>query len=136
MKARHRLIQTIQHQKPRIQMEVRAVVAVAVAAVVVAVVRWMARQIKMAAILRQIQAKIWLVNQMINQILPIPREAMAKARIIPTNRTIPTRRSVMVRADAVAGAVAVVKVVVAIKDQTVNQLFIPTRRNAPRRNKV
>ena len=42
----------------------------------------------------------------------------------------------MVRADAVAGAVAVVKVVVAIKDQTVNQLFIPTRRNAQRRNKV
>jgi hypothetical protein len=96
----------------------------------------MARQIKMAVILRQIQAKIWLVNQMINQILPIPREAMAKARIIPTNRTIPTRRSVMVRADAVAGAVAVVKVVVAIKDQTANQLFIPTLRNAPRRNKV
>ena len=98
----------------------------------------MARQIKMAAIFRQIQAKIWLVNQMINQILPIPREAMAKARIIPTNRTIPMRRQVMARAVAVAGEVAVVKVVVAvvIKDQTVNQLFIPTRRNAQRRNKV
>ena len=52
MKARHRLIQTIQHHKPQIQMEVHAVVAVAVAAVVVAVVKWMARQIKMAAILR------------------------------------------------------------------------------------
>ena len=96
----------------------------------------MARQIKMAAIFRQIQAKIWLVNQMINQILPIPREVMAKARIIPTNRTIPMRRQVMARAVAVAGEVAVVKVVVAIKDQTANQLFIPTLRNAPRRNKV
>jgi len=82
--------------------------------------------------------KIRLANQMTNRILPMPWEAMAKARMIPTNRTIPMRRQVMVRAVAVAGAAAVVKVVVAvaIKDQTVNQLFIQTLRNAQRRNKV
>jgi len=119
-------------------MEVRAVVAVAVAVEVVAVVKWMARQIKMAAIQREIQAKIRVVNPMVNRVHPKTPRRMAKAKIIPTNRTIPTRQQVMNLAVAVGGAVAVVKVVVAvaIKDQTENQLFIPTRRNAPRRNKV
>ena len=119
-------------------MEVRAVVAVAVVAVVVAVVNWMARQIKMAAILRQIQVKIRMVSPMANRVHPKTPRRMVTEKIIPIRHTIPTRQWAMNLAVAVAGAVAVVKVVVAvaIKDQTVNQLFIPTRRNARRRNKV
>jgi hypothetical protein len=136
LKARRRLIQTIQHLKLQIQMEVRAVVAVAVVAVVVVVVKWMARKIKMAVILRQIQVKIRMVSPMANRVHPKTPRRMATEKIIPISHTIPTRQWAMVRADAVAGAVAVVKVAVAIKDQTENQLFIPTRRNAPPRNKV
>ena len=117
-------------------MEVRAVVAVAVAVVVVVVVTWMARLIKMVAILRQIQVKMRKVSPMANRVPPKTPRRMATEKIIPISHTIPTRQWAMVRADAVAGAVAVVKVVVAIKDQTANQLFIPTLRNAPRRNKV
>ena len=77
-----------------------------------------------------------MVSPMANRVHPKTPRRMATEKIIPISHTIPTRQWAMVRADAVAGAVAVVKVVVAIKDQTENQLFIPTRRNAPRRNKV
>jgi hypothetical protein len=119
-------------------MEVRAVVAVAVAAVVVVVVKWMARKIKMAVILRQIQVKIRMVSPMDNRVHPKTPRRMAKAKIIPTNRTILMRQQVMNLAVAVDDVAAVVKaeVVVEIKDQTANQLFIQTRRNAQRRNKV
>jgi hypothetical protein len=119
-------------------MEVRAVVAVAVAVVVVVVVKWMARQIKMVAIQRQIQAKMRVVNPMANRVHRKTPRRMATAKIIPISRTIPTRQQVMNLAVAVDDVAAVVKaeVVVEIKDQTANQLFIQTRRNAPRRNKV
>jgi hypothetical protein len=119
-------------------MEVRAVVAVAVAVVVVVVVKWMARQIKIVQIQGQILAKIQVFNLMANRVHPKTPRRMAKAEIIPISRTIPTPRRVMVRAVAVDDVAAVVKaeVVVEIKDQTANQLFIQTRRNAPRRNKV
>jgi hypothetical protein len=120
-------------------MEVRAVVAVAVAVVVVVVAKWMARQIKMVAILRPIQVKTRVVHPMIKRVHPMmPATIMLKAKIIPISRTIPTRRRVMVHAVAVDDVVAAVKaeVVAEIKDQTANQLFIQTRRNAPRRNKV
>ena len=138
LKARRRLIQTIQHQKPQIQMEVRAVVAVAVAVVVVAAVKWMARLIKMVAIQLEIQATIRMVNPMANRVHPKTLRRMAKAKIIPISRTIPTRQQVMNLAVAVDDVAAVVKaeVVVEIKDQTANQLFIQTRRNAQRRNKA
>ena len=138
LKARLQLIQTIQHLKPQIQMEVRAVVAVAVAVVVVVVVKWMARQIKMVAIQREIQAKMQVVNPMVNRVHPKTPHRMAKAKIIPISHTIPTLQQVMNLAVAVDDVAAVVKaeVVVEIKDQTANQLFIQTRRNAPRRNKV
>jgi hypothetical protein len=111
-------------------MEVRAVVAVAVAVVVVVVVKWMARQIKMVAILRPIQVKTRVIHPMIKRVHPMMPATMLKAKIIPIYRTIPTPRRVMVR------AVAVDDVVAAVKAQTVNQLFIQTLRNAPRRNKV
>jgi hypothetical protein len=119
-------------------MEVRAVVAVAVAVVVVVVVKWMARQIKMVAILRPIQVKTRVIHPMIKRVHPMMPATMLKAKIIPIYRTIPTPRRVMVRAVAVDDVVAAVKaeVVAEIKDQTVNQLFIQTLRNAPRRNKV
>jgi len=132
------LIQIIQYLNPQIQMEVRAVVAVAVVAVVVVVVKWMARQIKMVAIQPKIQAKIRMVNPMANRVHRKTPRRMVKAKIIPISRTIPTRQQVMNLAVAVDDVAAVVKaeVVVEIKDQTANQLFIQTRRNAPRRNKV
>ena len=138
LKARLQLIQTIQHLKPQIQMEVRAVVAVAVAVVVVVVVKWMGRQIKMVAIQREILTKMQVVNPMVNRVHRKTPRRMAKAKIIPISRTIPTRQQVMNLAVAVDDVAAVVKaeVVVEIKDQTANQLFIQTRRNAPRRNKV
>jgi len=119
-------------------MEVRAVVAVAVVAVVVVVVKWMARQIKMVAIQPEMQAKIRMVNPMANRVHRKTPRRMAKAKIIPIRRTIPTRQQVMNLVVAVDDVVAAVKVAgaVEIKDQTVNQLFIQTLRNAPRRNKV
>ena len=120
-------------------MEVRAVVAVAVAVVVVVVVvTWMARQIKMVAILRPIQVKTQVVHPMIKRVHPMMPATMLKAKIIPICRTIPTPRRVTAHAVAVDDVVEAVKaeVVVEIKDQTVNQLFIQTLRNAQRRNKV
>ena len=98
----------------------------------------MARQIKMAAILRQIQVKIRMVSPMANRVHPKTPRRMAKAKIIPISHTIPTLQQVMNLAVAVDDVAAVVKaeVVVEIKDQTANQLFIQTRRNARRRNKV
>ena len=118
MKARLRLIQTIQHHKTQIQMEVRAVVAVAVAVVVVVVVTWMARQIKMVAILRPIQVKTRVVHPMIKRVHPMMPATMLKAKIIPICRTIPTPRRVMAHAVAVDDVVEAVKaeVVVEIKD--------------------
>ena len=79
-----------------------------------------------------------MVNPMVNRVHRKTPRRMAKAKIIPISRTIPTPRRVMVRAVAVDDVAAVVKaeVVVEIKDQTANQLFIQTRRNVPRRNKV
>jgi len=98
----------------------------------------MARQIKMAPIYRKIQAKTWVVHPMINRIHPMALATMLKATIIPIYRTIPTPQRAMAHAVAVDDVVEAVKaeVVVEIKDQTVNQLFIQTLRNAQRRNKV
>ncbi len=79
-----------------------------------------------------------VVNPMANRVHPKTPHRMATAKIIPISRTIPTRPQVMNLAVVVDDVAAVVKaeVVVEIKDQTVNQLFIQTLRNAQRRNKA
>ena len=79
-----------------------------------------------------------MVNPMVNRVHRKTPRKMAKAKIIPISRTIPTRQQVMNLAVAVDDVAAVVKVAgaVEIKDQTANLLFIQTRRNARRRNKV